>query len=110
MRLSRLADKRVERRVRRDGAVITALPPIGGEVSMEAIIRVILMFFFIQFLVVITIMAVAMLSARQEVPVSGREPGQEVRGPSFAFVTHLASRVLRSGVRLVQSIHFHSVH
>jgi hypothetical protein len=109
MGLSRLADKGVEGRGRRDGWVITAPPPIGGGVSMEAIIRVILMFFFIQFLVVITIMAVAMLSARQEVPVLGREPGKGTCGFSFAFVTHLANRVIRSGVRLVQSMYLRSV-
>jgi hypothetical protein len=84
--------------------------PVGGEVSMEVIIRVILMFFFIQFLVVITIMAVALLSARREVPVWDREPRRERRGPSFAFVIHLPSRILRSVVRLVQSMHLRSVY
>ena len=43
---------------------------------MEVIIRVILMFFFIQFLVLITVMAVSLLLVRHEVPVLGREPGQ----------------------------------
>jgi len=84
--------------------------PVGGEVSMEVIIRVILIFFFIQFLVVITIMAVALLSARQEVPVWDREPRRERHGPSFAFVIHLPSRILRSVVRLVQSMHLRSVY
>jgi hypothetical protein len=40
---------------------------------MEVIIRIALMFFFIQFLVVMTIMIVALLLARPEVPVWGRE-------------------------------------
>jgi hypothetical protein len=77
---------------------------------VEGIIRVILMFFFIQFLILITIMAVALLSARQEVLGLGRESRREPRRPSSAFVTHLPRRVLRSVVRLVQSIHPRSVH
>lgn len=77
---------------------------------MEVIIRVILMFFFIQFLVVMTVMAVVLLLARQEVPVWGREPWHEVREQSSAFVIHLPTRVLRSLVRLAQSLHLHSVH
>lgn len=77
---------------------------------MEVIIRVILMFFFIQFLVVVTIMAVALIAARQDIPVWGREPRQETRGPNVPFVLHLRSRILRFVVRLVQSMHLRSVY
>ncbi len=76
---------------------------------MGVIIRVILMFVFIQFVVLITVMAVSLLLVRHEVPVLGREPGQETRGQSFAFVIHLPRRVLRSVVRLAQSMHLPSV-
>ncbi|MGD1101824.1 MAG: hypothetical protein ABSA59_07120 [Terriglobia bacterium] len=72
---------------------------------MEVIIRIALMFFFIQFLVVMTIMIVALLLARSEVPALGREPGHEALSRSFAFVIHLPSRVLGSVVRLVRSMH-----
>jgi hypothetical protein len=78
---------------------------------MEVIIRIALMFFFIQFLVVMTIMTVALLLARPEVPMLGREPGHNALRRSFALVIHLPSRVLRSVVRLVQSMHaLRSVH
>ncbi|HXW14933.1 MAG TPA: hypothetical protein VEN79_10525 [Terriglobia bacterium] len=76
---------------------------------MEVIIRVILMFFFIQFLVVITVMAVALLLARHEVPVWGRESWRGARGPCSALVSHLPTRVRRSVIRLLQSIHLRSV-
>lgn len=75
---------------------------------MEAIIRIALMFFFIQFLVVMTMMTVALLLARPEVPVLGRESGLGAISRSFAFVIHLPAQVLRSGghlVRLVRSLH-----
>jgi len=77
---------------------------------MGVIIRVILMFLFIQFVVLITVMAVSLLLVRHEVPVLGREPGHEARGPSLAFVIHLPRRVLRSVVRRAQSMHLHGVH
>lgn len=72
---------------------------------MEVIIRIALMFFFIQFLVVTTIMTVALLLARLEVPALGREPGHETLRRSFAFVIHLPSRALRSVVRRLHSMH-----
>ena len=40
---------------------------------MELVIRIALMFFFIQFLVVVTVMAVALLLAMPEVPIVGSE-------------------------------------
>jgi uncharacterized membrane protein (UPF0182 family) len=72
---------------------------------MEVIIRIALMFFFIQFLVVMTIMIGALLLVRPEVPVWGREPGHDALRRSLAFVIHLPSRVLRSAARLVHSMH-----
>jgi hypothetical protein len=77
---------------------------------MGVIIRVILMFLFIQFVVLITVMAVSLLLVRHEVPVLGRETGQEARGQSFAFVMHLPRRVLRSVVHRAQSMHLPGVH
>ena len=77
---------------------------------MEIIIRIALMFFFIQFLVVVTIMSVAMLVARPRDLEWVCEPGHEVFRRGFVFITHLPSRVLRSAVRLVHSIGLHSAH
>jgi hypothetical protein len=72
---------------------------------MDVIIGIALMFFFIQFLVVMTIMIVALLLARPEVPLWGREPGHDALRRSCAFVIHLPSRVLRSVARLAHSMH-----
>jgi hypothetical protein len=78
---------------------------------MEVIIRMVLMFFFIQFVVVMTIMAVALLLARPEVPALGRELGHGAFKRSFAYATHFPGRVRRSVVRLVHSAHsLRSVH
>lgn len=72
---------------------------------MEVIIRIALMFFFIQFLVVMSIMIVALLLARPEIPLWGREPGRDALRRGFAFLIHLPTRVLRSAVRLRHSMH-----
>ena len=78
---------------------------------MEVIIRIILVFFFIQFLVVMTMMTVALLLARLEVPVLGRESWLGAISRSFAFVIHLPSQILGSVVRLMHLRRFlHSVH
>jgi hypothetical protein len=69
---------------------------------MEVIIGIALTFFFIQFLVVMTFMIVALLLARPEDPVWGREAGHNTLRRSFALVIHLPSRVLHSVVRLAQ--------
>ncbi len=61
---------------------------------MEFIIRIVLMFLFIQFVVVMTIMSVALLLARTEVPTLGREFG---------------NKVLRSIVRLLHLMHLRGV-
>jgi uncharacterized membrane protein (UPF0182 family) len=72
---------------------------------MEFIIRIALMFFFIQFLVVMAIMTVALLLARPEVPLLGRQTGREALRRNFALVIHLPRRVLHSAARLVHSVH-----
>jgi hypothetical protein len=78
---------------------------------MEVIIRMVLMFFFIQFLVVMTIMTVALLLARPEVPALGRELGYGALKRRFARAVHFPSRVRRSVVRLVHTAHsLRSVH
>ena len=77
---------------------------------METIIRIALMFFFIQFLVVITIMSVALLLARPKDSDWVCEPGHAVMRRSFVYVTHLPSRILRSAGRLLHSMRLRSVH
>jgi hypothetical protein len=77
---------------------------------MELVIRIALMFFFIQFLVVVTIMTAVLLLARPVVPVLGCEPGRAVFMRWVAFAIHLPSRGFRSVVRRVQSMHLRSVH
>ena len=72
---------------------------------MEVVIQVALMFFFIQFLVMIGIMVVSLLSAQPEVPVLGREPGSQALRRSFAFVIHLPGRALRSLTRVANATH-----
>jgi len=78
---------------------------------MEIIIRIALVFFVIQFMVVMTIMIAALLLARVEVPILGGGAGHPALTHSFAYVIHLPSRILHSVVRLVQSAHsFRSAH
>jgi hypothetical protein len=75
---------------------------------MELVIRILLMYFFIQFLVVVNIMAVALLRAMPEVPIWGREPGTARLWRFVALAFHLPSRGFRSVVRRVQAMHLHS--
>jgi hypothetical protein len=72
---------------------------------MEVIIRIALMFFFIQFLVVVSIMIVALLVAQLEAPVLGHGFGQDALRRSFGMAIHLPGRAFRSVVRRVHSIH-----
>jgi hypothetical protein len=72
---------------------------------MEVVIRIAHMFFFIQFLVVMTIMAVALLLAQVEVPVLGRGFAQDAFRRGFAMAVHLPGRVFHSVVRRVHSPH-----
>ena len=78
---------------------------------MEVIIQIALIFFFIQFLVVSTIMIVALLLARPDEPVLGLEPEHAALRRSFTFALRLPSRILRSAMRLAQSMNsLRSVH
>ena len=77
---------------------------------MELIIRIILMFILVHFLVVMSIMVLALLLARPEVPVLGREPNREALARSYAFMLRLPSRTVRSVVRLVNWMRPRSVH
>ena len=73
---------------------------------MEAVIQIALMFFFVQFLVVSTLMTVALLLARPEVPVLGRKQGSGTVRRSFIYVTHLPSGICCSAVRLMRRLPF----
>ena len=75
---------------------------------MELVIRIALMFFFIQFLVVVTVMAVALLLAMPEVPIVGSELDIAWLKRSVVLALHLPSRGFRSVARRVQSTHVHS--
>jgi len=77
---------------------------------MEAIRRVALMLFFVQFLVVISIMILALLLGRPEAATLGRELGYYTFRRSCGFVIRLPSRVFRYALRRVHSRHPHSVH
>lgn len=78
-------------------------PPVGG--IMNAVIYIVLMFLFIQFLVITIIMSVGLILARPEIPVwrdqSGRQPGKR----TVATVVHLTSRFLHSVLRRVIPTH-----
>ena len=73
---------------------------------MEVVIQIALMFFFIQFLVVMTIMSVALLLERPDAPILGRTLGHAALSRSFAFVSNLPSRVQGSVVRLAHSMRY----
>ena len=72
---------------------------------MDVIFRVILMFIFIQFLVVMSIMTVALLLARPEIPFWGHEPGHDGLARCCSFVIHLPGRVLQSLARMIYPAH-----
>lgn len=71
---------------------------------MEVIVRIALMFFFLQFVIVATIMSVAMLLARPEVPVLGRQLGQVVLARSHALFARLPCRVHGSATRVADAM------
>jgi hypothetical protein len=77
---------------------------------MELVIRIALMFFFIQFLVVVTVMSAALLLARSEVSGWSGDPGRNVITRGAIFTIHLPARGFRSIVRMVQSMYLRSVH
>jgi len=72
---------------------------------MEGVILVVLIFFLIQFLVVLTLLIVAMLLARPEVPLWDRKPGHDPLRRCFTFVIHLPGRALRCLARWVRGMH-----
>jgi hypothetical protein len=72
---------------------------------MEVIVQVALLFLFIQFLVVMTIMTVALLLAREEVAGLGRAPGHRSLRRSFAAFIHLPGRVVRYAARRLNAAH-----
>ena len=76
---------------------------------MVLVIRIALMFFFIQFLVVVTVMTVALLLAMPEVPIWGSELGPAWLKRFVVRALHFPGRGFRSVVRRVQSTHLHSV-
>jgi hypothetical protein len=71
---------------------------------VTVIIRVALMLFLIQFLVVLTIMVVALLVARPEVPLWGCKSGREALIRSLVFVSRLPRRTNRTAARLLRFI------
>ena len=80
---------------------ISDVSQLGGR--MRVIFRGALRFLSIRFFVVLTIMIVARLLARPDVPTLGRKSGQKSLRRGFIFVVRLPKRVLHSIVRLVQS-------
>ena len=64
---------------------------------MDVIIRIVLTFLLIQTLLVIAIMIVALLVARPEVPLLGRE----LRSQALTRSLHFLTRLLHRGFRLV---------
>jgi hypothetical protein len=66
---------------------------------VNAIIRIALMFFLIQSLVVLGVMVKALLLAPPELPVLGRESTHDILIRSFAAVIGLLPRGFRSSAR-----------
>jgi hypothetical protein len=77
---------------------------------VELVIRIALMFFFIQFLVVVTILTVALLLVPPDVPFMGHQYCRAVIWRSVAAVIRPPSRGFWSMVRRVQSMHLRSAH
>ena len=78
---------------------------------MEGVIRVVLIFFLMQFLVVLTLLIVALLLARPEVPLWDRKPGHDSLRRSFTFLINLLGRLGRSLGRLSHSLRcLHGAH
>ncbi len=80
------------------------------EAGVELAIRIVLMFFFIQFLVVMTMMSIVLLRTHPEVPICGL--GQSHRGlnHSLPSMVALPGRGLRSIVRTAKSIRLRDKH
>ena len=69
---------------------------------MNIVIRIALVFVLIQFLVLLTAMTVALLLARPELPLLGRESNHEAMIRRFAAVVGLLPRGFRSAFRLMR--------
>jgi hypothetical protein len=74
----------------------------GG--SVELIARVALVFFLIQFLVVLTTVTAALLVTRPEAPLLGHERGRESLLRALAFLIGLPGRAVRVVVRLARFV------
>ena len=72
---------------------------------MEVVIRVALMLFFIQFVVMIGVMVVAILVAQPEVPLVGREPAPGALWRGSAYAIRLPGRAARSAARVLRAAH-----
>jgi hypothetical protein len=72
---------------------------------MNFILQIVLTFFLIQFLVVLTIMVVVRLIVQPEVPLLGLGAGRGALVRSFTFVVALPGRMLRAAARLVRLVH-----
>jgi hypothetical protein len=61
---------------------------------VDVIVRIALVFFLIQFLVILTVMLVALLRAQPEVPLLDRESTQQALRQSLAVIVGLPGRGL----------------
>jgi hypothetical protein len=80
------------------------------EARVELAIRVALMFFFIQFVVVMAMMSVAMLRARSEVPAGRMPSGSRTLHRPVALAANLPGGGLRSILRKAKSIRLRDVY
>jgi hypothetical protein len=71
---------------------------------MDLILQIALTFFLIQFLVILTIMVVALLIVQPEVPIPGLGCGREALARSLTFVVGLPGRMWRTAVWLVRLV------
>lgn len=75
---------------------------------MGAVARISLMLFFVQFVVIMAIMIVALLMARREASTPGRGSALDPARRRWGFVIRLPSRVLRYALRRAHSIHLYN--
>ena len=71
---------------------------------MNMIIRIALMIFLIQYLVILTVLVATLMTARPEVPILGRESGHEALVRSFVLVSTLPRRTTQFAARLVRFV------
>ena len=77
----------------------------GCKGHMELVIRIALVFLFIQFLVVLSIMSLGLLLARQVGPTQSRASERVVTKRGCEFVASLPTRIGRSVLRLAHFRH-----